>query len=398
MSHRQFNIYIFAYIVIIWSASVQQYYFLIIGALVLSQWRIILNLNRVCIVPSLSDAPGGPSSFNQKLKHGLEAQGIAIARNLDDTPYDAVLVINATRQFAKLLRCKQRGIPIIQRLGNTNTLHRFLPVGIRESLIGEIRNLMMRVIRSRIADGIVYQSQFVAERWCQAYGATKALATVIYNGVDLVQYSDQGQSYNSPADICILSVEGTQGSDPFDIAIELGQWLEQQGRRLELLMFGSLWARSKTKFENYPFINFRGPVARAELPFYYRGANMFLSTDILTAGCPNSVIEALACGTPVVSYNTGVLPEMLGHTSGQAVACIGNPWKGEAPGNIEGLGRAVFHILSNQTVFRHNARQLAEDTFNVDKMVDAYIAALSGDLDHAKVVCTPSFHLRRNER
>jgi glycosyltransferase involved in cell wall biosynthesis len=50
---------------------------------------------------------------------------------------------------------------------------------------------------------------------------------------------------------------------------------------------------------------------------------MLFSAD-LNAACPNSVIEALACGTPVLGYDTGALPEMVPPKSGRIAHYGGN--------------------------------------------------------------------------
>lgn len=328
----------------------------------------------MCIPTRLSGI-GGPALFQRKLTTGLIKRGIKVTYDLDDVPYNAVLVINGTRQFATLWRRKKQGIRIVQRLGGINWLHRYLLVGLRGYLLGEIGNLNMRLIRSFIADHIVYQSHFVRNWWNRKYGAPKAASTIIYNGVDLTQFHSQGPKYQSWADVCIVSVEGNQGVDLFDIAVQLARGLKEKGLRIELLMFGNPWKDAQSRFTQYPFVNFRGPVPNSELPYFYRGATFYISTDIIAA-CPNSVIEALACGTPVLGYKAGVLPELLAESAGQCVECYGNPWKGEPPGNSEGMVRAALELIEGWDRFHHGARSLAEERYELDQMVNAYLEVL----------------------
>jgi teichuronic acid biosynthesis glycosyltransferase TuaC len=56
---------------------------------------------------------------------------------------------------------------------------------------------------------------------------------------------------------------------------------------------------------------FAGPRGRGELPLWYGAADVSVLASA-HEGCPNVVIEALACGTPVVGTPVGSVPELLG--------------------------------------------------------------------------------------
>lgn len=65
---------------------------------------------------------------------------------------------------------------------------------------------------------------------------------------------------------------------------------------------------AKLKLEDR--VIFAGPRQREELAAWYGAADLFV---LATAheGCPNVVLEALACGTPVVATPVGNIPELL---------------------------------------------------------------------------------------
>jgi glycosyltransferase involved in cell wall biosynthesis len=336
-----------------------------------------VQAKRVCVVPRLSGTGmGGPSSFYQKLKCGLETRGISVALGFGDEPYDAVLVINGTRNLARLWRWKRRGIRIVQRLGAINQLHHLLPVGVRRYVLMAIRNFIMSFIRSFFADHVVYQSCFVRDSWDREFGTSKVASSVIHNGVDLTEFSPQGPRYQSQADVCIISVEGRHGNDPFDIPIHLAQYLEEQGLEVELLMFGRVWDDTPSRLACYPFVNFMGTVPNPDLPYFYRGATFYISTDIISAGCPNGVVEALACGTPVLGYKAGVLPELLDESAGRCVEPQGDLWAGEPPGNPEGMVSAALELARRRDHFDRGARSLAEERYGLGRMVSAYAKVL----------------------
>jgi len=107
-----------------------------------------------------------------------------------------------------------------------------------------------------------------------------------------------------------------------------------------------------------------------------RSSHLLFSAEI-NPPCPNSVIEALGCGLPVVGFDTGSLRELLGENSGRLVPYGGNQWKLEQP-DVPALAQAAVEILQAQQRFRKAARAQAEKFLSLDKMVDAYLEFLLG--------------------
>jgi glycosyltransferase involved in cell wall biosynthesis len=113
-----------------------------------------------------------------------------------------------------------------------------------------------------------------------------------------------------------------------------------------------------------------------QIPALDRSAHLLYSAD-LNAACPNSVIEALACGLPVAAFATGALPELVTGDSGRVVLYGGNPWRLDRP-DIPALAQVAAEIFRDQLRFRKAARQRAEEAFGLDRMVDRYLDVLLG--------------------
>lgn len=96
-------------------------------------------------------------------------------------------------------------------------------------------------------------------------------------------------------------------------------------------------------------IVFRGPVAEAELPSLYAGAALFVFPSLYEGfGLP--VLEAMACGAPVVCSNTSSLPEVAGDA-----ACLVNPF------DVDELAAAIGRILDDEALrWQMRARGLAQ--------------------------------------
>jgi glycosyltransferase involved in cell wall biosynthesis len=110
------------------------------------------------------------------------------------------------------------------------------------------------------------------------------------------------------------------------------------------------------------------------IPELDRSAHLLYSAD-LNAACPNAVIEALACGLPVVAFDTGALRELVTGDAGRVVPYGGDPWRLETP-DLPALSQAALEILNNQERFRLAARQRADAAFGLDEMVEKYLEVL----------------------
>jgi glycosyltransferase involved in cell wall biosynthesis len=328
-------------------------------------------------------------SFRDRLGRRLGELGYEIVDDLADPRLDAVLVIGGTRRLADLWRARRRGARIVQRLNGMNWLHRVragVNTDLRHYLRAEYGNRLLAFTRSRLADQIVYQSNFSQNWWEREYGPTRVPSTVVYNGVDLRSYHPDGEEQRPAGGIRILLVEGSllggyeQG---LDVAVRLGQGvaarldavveLQVVGRVSEAVRQswdGRITARPVPGFS----LAWAGLQPSERIPVMDRSAHVLYSSDI-NAACPNSVVEALACGLPVAALDTGALPEMVSGDAGRVVPYGGDPWR-LAPPNITGLVEAVCEIAGQQERFRAGARQRAESQFGLKQMVEGYLRAL----------------------
>jgi glycosyltransferase involved in cell wall biosynthesis len=338
------------------------------------------DAKRVCLIPNVSGV-GGMVSFRDKLINGLTERGIGITFDLTDMPYAAILVIGGSRDLPGLWRAKKRGVRIVQRLDGINWIHRRRRTGWRHYVRAEYGNIILSVIRSRLADKIVYQSEFSQRWWEQIYGTLSIPRQVVYNGVDLQRYSPIGEGKIPEDYIRILLVEGAIAGGyewGLETAIKMVECVNTVHRLpIELMVVGrvseSMQRELKEKVEFQ--VNFTGQLPADKIPEMDRSAHLLYAADV-NAACPNSVIEALACGLPVTAFDTGALSELIPRDAGILVPYGGNPWKLDPP-DIDALVEAVNKIINNQVGFRAAARKRAEEAFGLDHMVEGYLDALN---------------------
>jgi len=129
-----------------------------------------------------------------------------------------------------------------------------------------------------------------------------------------------------------------------------------------------------------PYQNDPETVAR-----YYQAADVYLHAARADT-FPNTVLEALACGTPVVATAVGGIP---GQVKGLGIAGCGlrnlglNGYRMEeatgvlvAPGDVESMAEATMALLSNEPLGKRlgeNAAQDARQRFGLEAQVAMYL-------------------------
>jgi glycosyltransferase involved in cell wall biosynthesis len=141
--------------------------------------------------------------------------------------------------------------------------------------------------------------------------------------------------------------------------------------QLELVVFGKY---KKKDMSNIPFkthnLNF---ITKGEdLVSLYNAADVFVLPS-LQDNLPNTVMESLACGTPVVSFRVGGVPEMVNHKK--------NGYLAKAK-NSDSLAKGIYKILFKVNIedYKNNARQFALDNYAEKVVAEKYMQLYKGML------------------
>ena len=100
-----------------------------------------------------------------------------------------------------------------------------------------------------------------------------------------------------------------------------------------------------------------------ELAELYSMADVFLNPTYVD-NFPTTNLEALACGTPVITYNTGGSPEAIDEKTGIVVE----------KGDIIALKNAVNEVLEKgKQYYSNNCRKRAEELFDKNLRFKDYL-------------------------
>jgi glycosyltransferase involved in cell wall biosynthesis len=103
---------------------------------------------------------------------------------------------------------------------------------------------------------------------------------------------------------------------------------------------------------------------------WYNKASVFINPTYVD-NFPTTNIEALACGTPVLTYNTGGSPESVDHQTGTVVE----------KGDIKALSKAVLAMFKNKETI-DACRQRAVEKFNSNERYTDYLRFYEETINH----------------
>jgi len=139
----------------------------------------------------------------------------------------------------------------------------------------------------------------------------------------------------------ILYVGALKPSKNIPTLIKAFYKLKKQGLPYKLVITGKKRWKYKEVFKLIDKLNlskdtiFTGYVPKEDLPALYNAADLFVSPSLYEGfGLPP--LEAMACGTPVITSNTSSLPEVVGDAG-----IMVDPY------DVDGLSKAMYEVLTN---------------------------------------------------
>lgn len=216
---------------------------------------------------------------------------------------------------------------------------------------------------------IATPSKWLADKVGQSVLKDKPLS-VIYNGIDTSVFrpydkQESRQSLGLPPDKRIVLIVAKGGaSNPW----KGGNYAQEVIRafkddpRVFFVDLGGDTTQESPHFKTVGYVADQNTLAK-----YYSIADILLYPSVAD-NCPLVVLEAMACGLPVVSFTTGGIPEIIDHKKTGYVAEYKN-----TDDLIIGIESILALNPSETEEMKSNAIKIINNSFTLNMMVDNYI-------------------------
>ena len=301
---------------------------------------------RVCI-PVEFQPQGGGFYFLEAFADYLSRTGSEASKDIESN-YEVLFTNHWMTPYTDILRAIRRNpmVRIVQRIdGAAQNYGRDAEADRRQAQV------------NKVADLTIFQSKYARYSTREKFPVIKQDGPVIYNPVDLDTFSPEGERRKFPSSSRVACV--TWSKNPYKGLAEIYRVIGEHPK-IDFVMCGSFGDAPEL-----PNVHKLGQLDRAELAIVLRSCEALL-TFSRNEACPNHVLEALACGLPVLYKDSGAMREVVGE--------CGLPVSGED--FAEQFGK----VLADRERLSKAARQRAQEYFNPQQNFNQYTQAIQAAL------------------
>jgi glycosyltransferase involved in cell wall biosynthesis len=217
---------------------------------------------------------------------------------------------------------------------------------------------------------IVTPSKWLGEQLSQSSLLSQFPRSVIPNGLDTEVFQPRNRrvmrdalGISIHAKVLLFVADGA--NDPRKGLKLLTNALKDSESHSEIVLL-SLGSGKPDEFTRYPHIHVQTIQDDRLLSFVYSCADVFVAPS-LQDNLPNTVLESMACGTPVVGFRAGGIPEAIHDGKTGLLAAVGN---------VEDLRRAVMEVLERDQMreeMSQNCRRQVLEEYRLETQASRYL-------------------------
>jgi glycosyltransferase involved in cell wall biosynthesis len=221
------------------------------------------------------------------------------------------------------------------------------------------------------ADHVLYQSEFCKRSADEWLGEPSGSWEVLSNAVDTDHFRPAAAP---PADGPVLLLGGDQTQAyRLELALRTLAAVVRSHADARLLVLGRLVSSPDALLEELRLrdrVELFGRYAQRDAPGLFGRAHLLLHTKVKDP-CPSAVVEAMACGLPIVYAASGGTVELVGDEAGVGVPHP-DGWERDEPPIPEALADAVTRVLGDLAAYGAAARRRAVENFALGPWLDRH--------------------------
>jgi len=300
------------------------------------------------------------------------AGGTAKAQKLNErfpnSPGDFSLLYLGTtwlpRDLRALLRlARRRGAPIV--VNHDGVAY--------PGWAGERVEELNRPLRAAVlaADHVFFQSDFSKLSADRFLGEPRGTWEILRNAVDVHRFTPAAEP---PAGGPVLLLGGDQTQAyRIELALRTLAALLPRHPDARLLVTGRIVAAVEPLLDALGVrghVHLLGAYAQRDAPAVFRRAHLLLHTKVKDP-CPTLVVEAMACGLPVVHPASGGTVELVGDEGGLGVPHP-DTWERDEPPSPEAMADAVERVLAELPAYAAAARARVVERFALEPWLERH--------------------------
>jgi glycosyltransferase involved in cell wall biosynthesis len=215
------------------------------------------------------------------------------------------------------------------------------------------------------ADHVLYQSEFSKRSADHFLGEPGATWEILPNAVDVSHFTP-AEEPAAGGPVLLLGGDQTQAYR-LELGLRTLAALTARHPDARLLITGRLVVSPEPLMDLLGLrgrVQFLGEYDQRDAPGIFRRAHLLLHTKV-NDPCPTLVLEAMACGLPVVHPASGGTVELVQDVAGIGVAHT-DGWERDEPPTAEALADAVNRVLGDLPRYSTAARERAVARFALE--------------------------------
>ncbi|MDB9823131.1 glycosyltransferase family 4 protein [Deltaproteobacteria bacterium] len=299
--------------------------------------------------------------------------------------FDAICVHQSMVAIGPLLSGCLKGIPVIYYFHSPWHEEYLIKkrtedgkLGIRDRVISFIMKKSEKKIL-RNSERIIVLSDYMGKKISQLHGYPQESIRIIPGGVDLDHFrlplggkTIAKQDLALPQDktifLTVRNLVPRMGLESLIEAFDRSAMLQKNGFLL-IGGRGSLEDRLKKMVDSYNLkqsVRFLGYIPDVDLPGIYQSADFFVLPTKKLEGFGLVILEAMACGTPVLGTPVGAIPEVIGLFD-ERLIFEGTSWKD--------IKEKMENVIENPDRYQYQpgaCRKFVEENFSWRKVADEF--------------------------